>query len=154
MVDEPFVRRLRFDLPRASFSRHNLLLVYIISSHDLHRRPWRNWWSSRWLLHAITVENVAVRREGNVLFLPAGPAFVLDKEIKNMVTVVAKTHHYWTEHAAEPILALCVVYCGIIALWAVLALAGGAVVFYLVQPQPTLATGVFGDGAWHLLNRL
>jgi len=51
-----------------------------------------------WLLRAIVVENVCVRREGSVLFLPAGPAFRLDKEIKNVITVVAKTHHYWTEH--------------------------------------------------------
>lgn len=51
-----------------------------------------------WMLRAIIVENVCVRREGNVLYLPAGPAFVLDKEIKNVITVVAKTHHYWTEH--------------------------------------------------------
>jgi hypothetical protein len=51
-----------------------------------------------WLLRAILVENVCVRREGSVLFLPAGPAFRLDKEIKNVITVVAKTHHYWTEH--------------------------------------------------------
>jgi sirohydrochlorin cobaltochelatase len=33
-----------------------------------------------------------------VLFLPAGPTFRLDKEIKNVVTVIAKTHHYWKEH--------------------------------------------------------
>lgn len=51
-----------------------------------------------WLLRAIVVENVCVRREGNVLWLPAGPAFQLEKEIKNVITVVAKTHHYWTEH--------------------------------------------------------
>lgn len=51
-----------------------------------------------WLLRAIVVENVCVRREGTVLFLPAGPGFRLDKEIKNVITVVAKTHHYWTEH--------------------------------------------------------
>jgi hypothetical protein len=51
-----------------------------------------------WLLRAIIVENVCVRREGNVLFLPAGPDFRLEKEIKNVITVVAKTHHYWTEH--------------------------------------------------------
>jgi len=51
-----------------------------------------------WILRAIVVENVCVRREGNVLYLPAGPAFRLDKEIKNVITVVAKTHHYWTEH--------------------------------------------------------
>jgi hypothetical protein len=45
-----------------------------------------------------TVENISVRREGNVLFVPAGPAFRLESEIKNVVTAVAKTHHYWQEH--------------------------------------------------------
>ncbi len=52
-----------------------------------------------WLLRAIVVENVCVRREGCTLWLPAGPAFQLEKEIKNVITVVAKTYHYWTEHA-------------------------------------------------------
>src|SRR5579863_3130807 len=51
-----------------------------------------------WILRAIVVENVCVRREGSVLFLPAGPNFQLEKEIKNVITVIAKTHHYWTEH--------------------------------------------------------
>ncbi|MBV9021594.1 MAG: hypothetical protein JOZ71_12875, partial [Ktedonobacteraceae bacterium] len=51
-----------------------------------------------WLLRAIVVENICVRREGTVLFLPAGPSFRLEKEIKNVVTAVAKTYHYWTEH--------------------------------------------------------
>jgi len=51
-----------------------------------------------WLLRAIIVENVTVRREDNVLWFPAGPHFAMAKEIKNVVTVVAKTHHYWQEH--------------------------------------------------------
>jgi sirohydrochlorin cobaltochelatase len=51
-----------------------------------------------WLLRAIIVENVMVRREGDVLFLPAGPQFTLKREIKNVVTVLAKTCHYWTAH--------------------------------------------------------
>lgn len=51
-----------------------------------------------WMLRAIVVENICVRREGVVLFLPAGPTFRMEKEIRNVVTVVAKTHHYWTEH--------------------------------------------------------
>jgi sirohydrochlorin cobaltochelatase len=51
-----------------------------------------------WLLRAIVVENVSVRREDTVLFLPAAPDFRLEYEIKNVITVVAKTHHYWTEH--------------------------------------------------------
>lgn len=52
-----------------------------------------------WLLRAIVVENVTVRREGTILWLPAGPGFRLEREIKNVVTVVAKTYHYWQEHA-------------------------------------------------------
>ena len=53
-----------------------------------------------WLVRAIIVENVMARREGRVLYLPAGPRFTLDGEIKSIVTAVAKTHHYWIEHAA------------------------------------------------------
>ena len=53
-----------------------------------------------WMLRAIVVENISVRREGATLFLPAGPAYRIEKEIKNVVTAVAKTHHYWTEHRA------------------------------------------------------
>jgi hypothetical protein len=51
-----------------------------------------------WMLRAITMENVAVRAEGRALDLPAAPAFRIDKEIKNVVTVVAKTTHYWMGH--------------------------------------------------------
>jgi len=51
-----------------------------------------------WLHRAITMENVAVRSEGKTLDLPAGPAYRLEKEIKNVVTVIAKTNHYWTGH--------------------------------------------------------
>jgi cation diffusion facilitator family transporter len=51
-----------------------------------------------WLLRAIVVENISVRREGTTLYFPAGPAFRLENEIKNVITVAAKTHHYWQEH--------------------------------------------------------
>ncbi len=53
-----------------------------------------------WLLRAIVVENISVRRKGAVLYFPAGPDFKMEKEIKNVITVVAKTTHYWTEHIA------------------------------------------------------
>jgi sirohydrochlorin cobaltochelatase len=52
-----------------------------------------------WLMRAIVVENVLARREGTVLYLPAGPDFTLGGEIRNVVTAVAKTYHYWLEHA-------------------------------------------------------
>jgi len=51
-----------------------------------------------WLLRAIVMENVAVRAEGRALDLPAAPGFRLDKQIKNVVTVIAKTCHYWMGH--------------------------------------------------------
>jgi len=51
-----------------------------------------------WLLRAVVMENVAARGEGLVLDLPAAPHFRLEKEIKNVITVIAKTSHYWLEH--------------------------------------------------------
>jgi len=51
-----------------------------------------------WLLRAITMENVAARVRGATLDLPAGPHFRIEKEIKNVVTVIAKTTHYWMGH--------------------------------------------------------
>jgi cation diffusion facilitator family transporter len=53
-----------------------------------------------WLLRAIVVENVTVRREETALWFPAGPDFRLERETKNVITVIAKTNHYWEEHIA------------------------------------------------------
>jgi sirohydrochlorin cobaltochelatase len=55
-----------------------------------------------WLLRAIVMENVSARTDGLVLALPAGPDYRLEKEIKNVVTVIAKTCHYWTGHMWLP----------------------------------------------------
>jgi hypothetical protein len=51
-----------------------------------------------WLARAIVMENVLARHERETLYLPAGPNFRLVKEIKNVVTVIAKTCHYWMDH--------------------------------------------------------
>jgi hypothetical protein len=53
---------------------------------------------ARWLLCAIVMENVAARREYHMLDLPAAPGFRIEKEIKNVITVIAKTCHYWLGH--------------------------------------------------------
>ena len=53
---------------------------------------------AQWLLRAIVTENVAARANGTMLDLPVAPSFRLEKEIKNIVTVSAKTSHYWLEH--------------------------------------------------------
>jgi len=57
--------------------------------------------TAAWLARAIETENVSVRREGAVLSLPAGPRFRQEEEIKNVVTAVAKTYHYWREHRED-----------------------------------------------------
>ena len=55
---------------------------------------------SGWLERAIVAENVSARRERNVLFLPAGPGFRVEKEIKNVITCVAGTYHYLLDHVS------------------------------------------------------
>ncbi|HKA61909.1 MAG TPA: hypothetical protein VKH83_05755 [Methylomirabilota bacterium] len=51
-----------------------------------------------WLCAAIIVENVDARVEGDRLLVPAGADFVLEDQVRSVITVVAKTHHYWREH--------------------------------------------------------
>src|SRR5579871_1106500 len=57
--------------------------------------------TASWLLRAITMENVSVHRVGTELELPAGPFYRLEKEIKNVITVMAKTCHYWFGHTSR-----------------------------------------------------
>lgn len=51
-----------------------------------------------WLCATIILENVDARVEGSRLLVPAGPGFALEDQVKSVITVVAKTHHYWREH--------------------------------------------------------
>ncbi|MFN7936978.1 MAG: hypothetical protein U0R19_26890 [Bryobacteraceae bacterium] len=51
-----------------------------------------------WLVRAITMENVSARLIESDVEVPAGPHFRLEKEIKNVVTSVAKTFHYFDGH--------------------------------------------------------
>lgn len=53
---------------------------------------------AQWLGAAIALENVEARVDGDRLLLPAGPRFQLEDEVKSLVTVVAKTHHYGAVH--------------------------------------------------------
>jgi sirohydrochlorin cobaltochelatase len=54
-----------------------------------------------WLVRAIVMENVSARCEGPLIDLPAGPDYRIEKEIKNVITVTAKTCHYWLEHMGQ-----------------------------------------------------
>ena len=51
-----------------------------------------------WLCATIIIENVEARCDGDRLLLPASPDFTLEKQIKSVITVLAKTNHYWQAH--------------------------------------------------------
>lgn len=53
---------------------------------------------ARWLAEAIHGENVAARHAGPMLLVPVGADYSLKGELKNVITAVAKTTHYWREH--------------------------------------------------------
>ena len=54
-----------------------------------------------WMHRAIVAENVFADHLGNVVRLPSGPDFRIEKEIKNVIVCVAKTWHYWDGHMSE-----------------------------------------------------
>jgi sirohydrochlorin cobaltochelatase len=53
-----------------------------------------------WMCAAIILENVDARVDEDRLMLPAGPDYELKDQVKSIITVVAKTHHYWQAHVA------------------------------------------------------
>ena len=54
-----------------------------------------------WIARAIVMENVTAVAQGLSVFLPTGPDYRVEKEIKNVITSVAKTCHYWQDHMLE-----------------------------------------------------
>lgn len=54
-----------------------------------------------WLCATIVLENVDARFEGDRLLVPAAPDFDLKDEVKSVITVLAKTHHYWLVHVQK-----------------------------------------------------
>lgn len=57
--------------------------------------------TAAWLLRAIVTENISARREGSWLDVPAGPHYRVQKEVKNVITSMAKTCHYWSGHIPD-----------------------------------------------------
>jgi sirohydrochlorin cobaltochelatase len=53
-----------------------------------------------WLCATIILENVDAHCEEERLLVPADPSFTLTDGVKSVITVVAKTHHYWSAHLA------------------------------------------------------
>ena len=54
-----------------------------------------------WLCAAIILENVHARVDEDRLIVPAGPDYELKDQVKSIITVVAKTHHYWQAHVTS-----------------------------------------------------
>lgn len=52
-----------------------------------------------WMAACILLENVDARFEEEWLVVPASASFRLKDEVKSVITVVAKVHHYWIEHS-------------------------------------------------------
>jgi hypothetical protein len=53
-----------------------------------------------WMCAASILENVDARIDEDRLMVPAGPDYELKDQVKSIITVVAKTHHYWQAHVA------------------------------------------------------
>jgi sirohydrochlorin cobaltochelatase len=58
---------------------------------------------AQWLAEAIRAENVDAVAEGALLLVPVGAGWRVEGEIKNVITAVAKTTHYWHEHLPPPV---------------------------------------------------
>ena len=56
---------------------------------------------ARWMAETILLENVEARYEGTKVFVPVGDYYTIKGEIKNVITVVAKTSHYWGDHVSQ-----------------------------------------------------
>ena len=56
---------------------------------------------AEWLVRAVVMENISARSEGFMIHLPAGPSYRVEKEIKNVITAIAKTCHYWQYHMGQ-----------------------------------------------------
>lgn len=53
---------------------------------------------AQWMATAIALENVEARADEDRIVLPAGAGWRIEDEVKSIITVVAKTHHYWQAH--------------------------------------------------------
>lgn len=54
-----------------------------------------------WLAAVIILENVDARADEERVLVPVGPDYQLADQVKSLVTVVAKTAHYWQAHVTR-----------------------------------------------------
>jgi hypothetical protein len=93
----------RYEEVTAEICRGIEMVAYVRASPSATMPGWiavdcENETMAAWLTRAIVMENVSAFHRGGVLYLPAGPAYRIEKEIKNVITAIAKTSHYWLDH--------------------------------------------------------
>ncbi len=107
MLEAPTVEEVASDLGGYEWARDELDRGLALTTHWTVERDGPIGWiglvcpdhaAAIWMARAIRAENVAARSAGAIVFVPAGPAFELEGEIKNVVTAVAKAWHYWAKH--------------------------------------------------------
>ncbi len=85
--------------------------IYEVSGLSAHMSDATEWLAiecpivgqAQWLAGAINQEHVAAQANGQQLWVPIHQDFSLKSEIKSVITVVAKTTHYWTEHLPQSV---------------------------------------------------
>ncbi len=58
---------------------------------------------AQWLREQIRLENVEAQCKDTELWVPVAEDYTVKGEVKNVITAVAKTTHYWNDHLAAEI---------------------------------------------------
>ena len=72
---------------------------------------------ARWMAEQIAQENVQSYAEGDFVVVPIASTYTVAAEIKNVITVVAKTSHYWQEHVLNEVKTLMAWESRIVGAW-------------------------------------
>lgn len=70
-----------------------------------------------WLAEAIVAEQVEAHAEATRLLVPVGDYYTVKGEIKNVITAVAKTTHYWGEHLPAEVKQTLALQARLAAIW-------------------------------------
>lgn len=70
-----------------------------------------------WLAEAIGAEKVEAHAEDNRLLVPVGDYYTVKGEIKNVITAVAKTTHYWGEHLPPAVKQTFAIQASLAGIW-------------------------------------
>lgn len=54
-----------------------------------------------WVAEQCVQENVQIQQHGSEFWVPCGQSWTVKGEVKNVITVVAKTTHYFAEHISN-----------------------------------------------------